>query len=246
MKMEEHPAKPRPAAPAVGMSWIAPRTFRMGSDDHYPEEAPAYNVTVDGFWIDRYPVTNQEFARFVRSTGHVTLAERSPDAADCPQARPELLVPGSSVFVQPDHAVSLNDPYEWWTWVPGADWRHPAGPGTSIRRKPDHPVVHLAWTDVEAYARWAGKHIPTETEWELAARGGLEGAEYAWGDEFSPGGSWMANTWQGHFPDQNTGADGYVGTSPVGQYPPNGYELYDIDMPLAKAVRGQQRTDTVN
>jgi formylglycine-generating enzyme len=210
------------------MSWIPARTFGMGSDDHYPEEAPAHDVSVSGFWIDCYPVTNSDFARFVRSTGYVTLAERAPNAADYPHARSELLVAGSSVFVPPDHPVGLTDPYAWWAWTPGADWRHPQGPGTSVRRKPDHPVVHVAWTDAEAYARWAGKQLPTEAEWEVAARGGLEGAEYAWGDELNPGGAWMANTWQGEFPHQNIGEDGYTGTSPVGQYPPNGYGLYDM------------------
>jgi formylglycine-generating enzyme len=227
MKMIDDPAAPGPA-PHAGMSWIAARTFLMGSDAHYPEEAPAHNVSVSGFWIDRCPVTNRDFARFVRSTRHVTLAEQVPDAEEYPDAKPELLVAGSSVFVQPDHPVSLNSPYAWWTWIPGADWRHPQGPGTSVQRKPDHPVVHLAWTDVEAYARWVGKQIPAEAEWELAARGGLDGAEYAWGDEFTPGGRWMANTWQGEFPVRNTGKYGHTGTSPVGQYPANGYGLYDM------------------
>jgi formylglycine-generating enzyme len=227
MKMIDDPAAPGPA-PHAGMSWIPARTFRMGSDAHYSEEAPAHNVSVSGFWIDRYPVTNRDFARFVRSTRHVTLAEQVPAAEEYPDARPELLVAGSSVFVQPDHPVSLNSPYAWWTWIPGADWRHPQGPGTSIQRKPDHPVVHLAWTDVEAYARWAGKQVPAEAEWELAARGGLDGAEYAWGDEFTPGGRWMANTWQGEFPVRNAGKHGRTGTSPVGQYPANGYGLYDM------------------
>ena len=227
MKMIEPPAAPGPA-PHAGMSWIPAQAFRMGSDDHYPEEAPAHTVSAGGFWIDRYPVTNRDFARFARSTGHVTLAEQVPDAADYPQARPELLVAGSSVFVPPEHPVGLASPYAWWTWVPGADWRHPQGPGTSVRRKPDHPVVHVAWTDVEAYARWAGKQVPAEAEWELAARGGLEGAEYAWGGELNPGGRWMANTWQGEFPRRDTGEDGYIGTSPAGRYPANGYGLYDM------------------
>jgi sulfatase modifying factor 1 len=168
-------------APPGDMTWIPAGTFLMGSDRHYPEEAPAHPVTVDGFWIDAHPVTNKDFARFVRKTGYVTLAERPPDPADYPSADPTLLVPASSVFVRPGRRVDLHNPYDWWTYVPGADWRHPQGPGSSIRARPDHPVVHVAWPDVEAYAEWAGKQLPTEAEWERAARGGLDGAEYAWG-----------------------------------------------------------------
>lgn len=183
--------------PAVdGMVWVPGRTFLMGSDRHYPEEAPARPATVGGFWIDSGPVTNAEFARFVRKTGHVTAAEIAPDPADYPGARPDLLVPFSAVFIPPRRQVSLADPHNWWTPVEGADWRHPQGPGSSIRSKPDHPVVHIAWADAAAYASWAGKQIPAEAEWELAARGGLDGTEFAWGDELTPGGQWMANTWQ--------------------------------------------------
>ena len=211
-----------------GMVWIPGATFLMGSDRHYPEEAPARPVTVAGFWIDPCPVTNQEFARFVRKTGHVTVAERPPDPADYPGARPEMLAAFSTVFVAPRHAVSLADPYAWWTAVHGADWRHPQGPGSSIRNKPDHPVVHVAWADVIAYATWAGKAIPTEAEWELAARGGLDGAEFAWGDTMNPAGRWMANTWQGEFPVRNTRDDGHEGTSPAGAFPANGYGLHDM------------------
>jgi len=210
------------------MVWIPGGTFRMGSDGHYPEEAPAHPVTVDGFWIDPHPVTNAEFARFVRATRYVTVAERPADPARYPGARPELLVPASSVFRGPDHPVPLTDPYQWWTYVPGADWRHPDGPGSSVKRKPDHPVVHVAWADVIEYGRWTGKQLPTEAEWEFAARGGLDGAEFAWGDELNPGGRWMANTWQGDFPLHNTAEDGYAGTAPVGRYPANGYGLYDM------------------
>ncbi|HEY3479144.1 MAG TPA: formylglycine-generating enzyme family protein [Streptomyces sp.] len=211
-----------------GMVWIPGGTFQMGSDHHYAEEAPAHPVTVDGFWIDPHPVTNAEFARFVRATGHVTVAERPADPARYPGARPELLMPASSVFRSPGHPVPLTDPYRWWTYVPGADWRHPDGPGSSVKRRPDHPVVHVAWADVEAYAAWAGKAVPSEAEWEFAARGGLDGAEFAWGDELTPGGRWMANTWQGDFPLHNTAEDGYVGTAPVGRYPANGYGLVDM------------------
>ena len=185
---------------ADGMVWVPGRTFLMGSDRHYPEEAPAHPVTIGGFWIDSCAVTNAQFARFVRKTGHVTVAETAPDPADYPGARPELLAPFSAVFIAPRHRVSLADPHNWWTPVAGADWRHPQGPGTSIRSKPDHPVVHVAWADAAAYASWAAKELPTEAEWELAARGGLDGAEFAWGDELTPGGQWMANTWQGEFP----------------------------------------------
>ena len=223
---------PDSAAPttrsADGMVWIPGATFAMGSDRHYPEEAPAHPVTVSGFWIDPGPVTNREFGRFVRKTGHVTVAERPPDPDAYPGARPEMLVPFSAVFVAPGHRVSLADPHNWWIAVPGANWRQPQGPGSSIRNKPDHPVVHVAWADAVACASWAGKDIPTEAEWELAARGGLDGAEFAWGDELTPGGRWMANTWQGEFPLHNTEEDGYQGTSPVGVYPANGYGLYDM------------------
>ncbi len=211
-----------------GMVWIPGGTFLMGSDRHYPEESPAHEVTVAGFWIDACPVTNGEFGRFVRKTGYVTMAERAPDPAAYPGARRELLVPFSSVFLAPPRRVSLADPYQWWRPVRGADWRHPLGPGSSVRDKPDHPVVHVAWADVAAYARWAGKELPTEAEWELAARGGLDGAEFAWGDQLSPGGRWMANTWQGEFPVRNTREDGYERTSPVGAFPANGHGLYDM------------------
>ncbi len=210
------------------MGWIPGRTFLMGSDHHYPEEAPAHRVTVGGFWIDRHPVTNQEFLSFVDQTGYVTLAERRPDSSDYPDADPELLVPASAVFRAPDHPVDLRNPYSWWTYVPGADWRHPQGPPSSIVGMERHPVVQVAWEDVEAYARWAGKELPTEAEWELAARGGLEGATYAWGAELAPGGRQMANTWQGRFPVENTCDDGYPGTSPVGAFPANGYGLVDM------------------
>jgi formylglycine-generating enzyme required for sulfatase activity len=214
--------------PGPDTVWIAGGTFLMGSDDHYPEEAPAHRVTVGGFWIDRHTVTNAEFARFVRKTGYVTLAERAPDPADYPGANPDLLIPASTVFRRPPQRVDLGNQYNWWTYVPGANWHQPQGPGSSVKKRPDHPVVHVAWQDVEAYAGWAGKQLPTEAEWEFAARGGLDGAEFAWGEEFTPEGRWMANTWQGEFPIHNTKQDGYEGTAPVGSYPPNGYGLYDM------------------
>jgi formylglycine-generating enzyme required for sulfatase activity len=210
------------------MVWVPGGTFLRGSDRHYPEEAPAHRVTVEGFWIDRRPVTNREFARFVQATGHVTLAERAPDPADYPDADPGLLVPASTVFRRPGRRVDLRDPYSWWAYVPGADWRHPQGPGGSIHGLEEHPVVHIACEDAEAYARWAQRQLPTEAEWEFAARGGLDGATYAWGDELAPGGRLMANTWQGEFPIENTCRDGYEVTSPAGAFPANGYGLYDM------------------
>ncbi len=207
------------------MVWIPGGTFTMGSDDHYPEEAPAHRVTVGGFWIDRCAVTNADFARFVTATGHVTLAERPPDPADYPDAQPDLLVAASSVFRRPKHPVDLRNPYDWWVWVPGASWRHPRGPQSSLRGLDDHPVVHVAWDDVAAYAAWAGTELPTEAEWEYAARGGTDGTEYAWGDELTPGGRHVANVWQGEFPADNQCLDGYEYAAPVGSYPPNGYGL---------------------
>jgi formylglycine-generating enzyme required for sulfatase activity len=214
--------------PAPGMVWVPGGTFVRGSDHHYPEEAPAHRVRVDGFWIDRCTVTNDEFARFVTATGHVTLAEQAPDAADYPDARPGMLVAASSVFRRPRHRVSLDNPYEWWTWVPGANWRHPRGPQSSLNGLGDHPAVHVAWRDVEAYAAWAGKALPTEAEWERAAWGGCEGAEFAWGHELTPGGRHMANVWQGDFPHHNTVSDGFEYTAPVRSFPPNGYGLFQV------------------
>jgi formylglycine-generating enzyme required for sulfatase activity len=214
--------------PTRTMIWIPGREFTMGSNEHYPEERPAHRVAVDGFFIDRCPVTNAEFRRFVEATGHVTFAERTPFAADYPGAEPSLLVPGSAVFFETMRRVDLGDCSQWWQYVPGADWRHPEGPESSIESRADHPVVHVAYSDVEAYAAWAGKEIPTEAEWELAARGGLEGKIYPWGNDFTPGGRMMANTWQGEFPWQNLLTDGFARTSPVGSFPPNGYGLFDM------------------
>ena len=211
----------------TGMVWIPGGTFRMGSDRHYPEEAPAHSVAVEGFWIDRTPVTNSDFARFVAATGYVTHAERPPRAEDYPGAKPEALVPASVVFRQPRHAVDLRDVHNWWTYVPGADWRHPRGPQSTIIASGNHPVVQIAFADAEAYAAWAGKSLPTEAEWEFAARGGFDGAEFAWGDELRPGGRVMANTWHGTFPHQNL-LPRRPGTTAVGSYPPNGYGLFDM------------------
>jgi formylglycine-generating enzyme required for sulfatase activity len=222
---------PTPAAtdlPAPGMAWVPGRTFAMGSDRHYTEERPVHRVAVDGFWIDQAPVTNARFRRFVEATGHVTFAELAPDPAQYPGALPEMLRPGSLVFVKPPYRVDLRHCDNWWRYVFGADWRHPLGPDSSLDGLDDHPVVHVAYADAEAFARWEGKALPTEAEWELAARGGLEGAAYAWGDELTPGGRAMANTWQGEFPWQNLVSDGWERTSPVGAFPPNGYGLVDM------------------
>jgi len=210
------------------MLWIPGGSFRMGSDRHYPEEKPVHHVQVDGFWIDRTPVTNAQFRAFVEATGHVTFAEIAPDAKDYPGALPEMLQPGSLVFTPPGRPVDLRDFSQWWQFRFGADWRHPEGPGSGIEGKDDHPVVHVAWRDVQAYAAWAGKELATEAEWEFAARGGLDGAEYAWGAEFTPDGRHMANTWQGRFPNENLGEDGYPRTSPVAAFPANGYGVLDM------------------
>jgi sulfatase modifying factor 1 len=211
-----------------GMTWIPGGTFVMGSDSHYREEAPAHPVTVAPFFIDTFAVTNELFAAFVAGTGYVTVAERRPDPRDYPGAPLDVLVAGSSVFIKPTHPVNLGNPYDWWSYLPGAQWRHPHGPDSSIAGLENHPVVHVAWEDVEAYASWTSKSLPTEAEWEFAARGGLDGVEFAWGAEFTPGGRWMANTWQGVFPVLNTMNDGFEGTAPTGSFPPNGYGLSDM------------------
>ncbi|QIG52644.1 formylglycine-generating enzyme family protein [Nordella sp. HKS 07] len=210
------------------MLWIPGGTFLMGSDHHYPEEAPSHKVSVGGFWMDARAVTNDEFSRFVEATGYITSAEKPADPRDYPGAKPELLAPSSVVFKKAAQRVDLTNRYNWWIYVRGADWRHPRGPASSIKGLGDHPVVHVAYEDVEAYAKWAGKDIPTEAEWEFAARGGLEGAEYCWGNDFTPDGQHLANTWQGEFPWQNKLEDGYEWTAPVGSFPANGYGLHDM------------------
>jgi sulfatase modifying factor 1 len=203
-------------------------TFRMGSDMHYADEAPAHRVTVNIFWIDAVPVTNREFRKFVRATGYVTFAEIVPDPKDYPGALPHMLRAGSLVFNPPKRAVDTDNWSQWWTFKFGANWKRPYGPRSSISGLDDHPVVHVAYRDALAYAKWAGKDLPTEAEWEFAARGGLDGAEFAWGDEFASGGKPMANTWQGAFPHQNLKLDGYERTSPATAFPPNGYGVYDM------------------
>ena len=229
---------PAPAAAPEGMVWIPGGEFSMGAQDAGDWNAvgmqatfdsrPIHRVYVHGFFMDRNDVTNAEFAKFVKATGYVTVAERKPRAEDFPGAPPENLVAGAVVFAPPDHPVSLDNHYQWWSYVPGASWRHPTGPKSNLRGRDDYPVVGVAYQDAEAYAHWAGKRLPTEAEWEFAARGGLSGKAYVWGDEFRPQRRWMANTYQGLFPTQDTGEDGHTGLAPVAQYPPNGYGLYDM------------------
>jgi formylglycine-generating enzyme required for sulfatase activity len=201
--------------------------FRMGSDRHYPEESPAHCVTVTPFRIDRTPVSTAEFRQFAEASGYVTVAEIAPDAKDYPGALPHMLVPASMVYTPPRHRVDLRDWSQWWRFVAGANWRRPSGPD-GPDAEDDHPVVHIGWQDAAAYAAWAGKDLPTEAEWEFATRGGLDGAEFAWGDELTPGRRHMANTWQGSFPYENLAEDGYARTSPVRAFPPNGYGLFDM------------------
>ena len=210
------------------MVFIPGGKFLMGSDKFYPEEKPVHEVTVDGFWMDKYAVTNKEFKDFVNATNYITLAERPLDPKDYPGAKPELLVPGALVFKKSDRPVNLKSYFNWWQWVPGASWKHPKGPGSDLEGLSKHPVVHVAYEDAEAYARWAGKELPTEAEWEFAARGGLDGMDFTWGNEDTQLTKPMANTWQGEFPYQNLLVDKYEGTSPVGSFPPNGYGLYDM------------------
>ena len=210
------------------MSWIPGGAFLMGSEDFYPEECPVRTVSVGGFWIDTTAVTAAQFRRFVRETDYVTVAERPLDPADYPDADPELLVPGSLVFRKTSGPTPLDDVRNWWEYVPGASWKRPGGPGTTINGRDYHPVVHVAFEDAAAYAAWAGKELPTEAEWEYAARGGLDGAAFVWGEEEFPGGEPAANTWQGRFPWENLKLDGFEGTAPVGSFSPNGYGLYDM------------------
>jgi len=227
---------PGPARP--GMVWIPGGEFSMGAEDPrglahggpdpMSDARPIHRVYVDGFFMDQTEVTNEQFAKFVKATGYLTVAERKPRAEDFPGAPPENLVAGSVVFTPPARAVLLDNHYQWWNYLRGANWRHPQGPGSSLKGWEKCPVVHIAYEDALAYAEWAGKRLPTEAEWEFAARGGLSGKVYPWGDELQPGGRWMANTHQGRFPIEDKAEDGLRGSGPVAQFPPNGYGLYDM------------------
>jgi formylglycine-generating enzyme required for sulfatase activity len=249
-------SKPARRRKLAEMRLIRGRDFLMGSNDHYPEEAPVRRAVVGDFWIDEHPVTNAQFAAFVADTGYVTFAEVAPDPRTYPGMSPQMARAGSAVFAPTSGPVSTKDPGQWWRFVFGADWRRPLGPGSSIDGLTDHPVVQVAWTDAAAYARWAGKALPTEAEWEFAARGGLDGAPYAWGEELEPHGRPMANYWQGRFPWENLG---HGRTSPVGAFPANGHGLFDMignvwewtedwysDAPADKACCGPPRARTVS
>jgi formylglycine-generating enzyme len=230
--------QPPPTPAPRGMVWIPGGEFSMGAADPpdmdmvgmraTTDSRPIHRVYVDGFFMDKTDVTNAQFAEFVKATGYITIAEKTPTQAEFPGAPPENLYAGGVVFSPPDHEVPLNDHFQWWSYVKGANWRHPTGPNSSIKGKEVYPVVQVAYADAQAYARWAHKRLPTEAEWEFAARGGLSGKPYVWGEKFKPDGKWMANTFQGHFPDQDSGADGFIGISPVGKFAPNGYGLYDM------------------
>lgn len=223
-------ATPSGAAPGPapdGMVWIPGGEFWMGAED-FPDAKPWHRVYVDGFWMDKTEVTNAQFEKFVKATGYVTVAERTPRAEEFPGAPPENLVAGAVVFSPPDHPVPLKSHFAWWGYVKGANWRHPEGPQSGIKDRGNYPVVHIAYEDALAYAKWVGKRLPTEAEFEFAQRGGLDRKLYAWGDEFKPNGKFMANTFQGHFPDKNTKEDGYERAAPVTSFPPNGYGLYEM------------------
>jgi sulfatase modifying factor 1 len=228
-------------APA-GMVWIPGGPFWMGTD-RMPDAQPVHQVEVKGFWIDRTDVTNEEFARFVQATGYVTIAERPLDPREFPDLAPEDLAPGSVVFTPPAGPVSLENPLAWWRFVRGANWRHPNGPNSDFQGKEKYPVVQIAWSDAVAYAKWAGKRLPTEAEWEFAYRGGRARQEYAWGNELNPNGKWMANTFQGHFPDKNTSEDGYAGVAPVASFPSNDFGLYDMSGNVWQWVSDWYRPD---
>ncbi len=227
-----------PPPPVEGMAWIPAGEFSMGTDDtnSMPNERPAHRVRVDGFYIDKTAVTNAQFKKFIDATGYVTVAERKPDWEELkkqvppgtPKPDDSLLVPGSLVYTPPKHEVPLDNLAAWWTWTPGASWRHPDGPSSSIQGKDNFPVVQVSWDDACAYALWAGKQLPTEAQWEFAARAGAEQKRYPWGDEFLPAGKHMANTYQGKFPVKDTGDDGFTTVAPVGSFPPNAYGLYDM------------------
>ncbi|MSU42340.1 MAG: formylglycine-generating enzyme family protein [Pedosphaera sp.] len=216
------------------MVWIPAGTFKMGAEEGETDERPVHAITLDGFWMDKHEVTNEQFAKFVEKAGYLTVAEKMPDPKLFPGVPLENLKAGSVVFTPPKEAIPLaelrghNAFLQWWKYVPGASWRHPEGPGSTLRGREKHPAVHISWEDAAAYAKWAGKQLPTEAQWEFAARGGLAGKEYVWGDKFEPDGKPMANIWQGQFPVENTQRDGFRGTSPAGSFPANGYGLHDM------------------
>jgi formylglycine-generating enzyme len=229
---------PAPGTPPDGMVWVPGGEFSMGSDSsgdavcELPgvtrDAQPVHRVSVDGFWMDKTEVTNEQFEQFIQATGYRTVAEIAPTKEEFPTAPPENLIAGSTVFTPTSGPVPLNDIFQWWRYQPGADWRHPEGPSSSIKGREKYPVVQVAYADVSAYARWAGKRLPTEAEWEFAARGGLSGKLYTWGDDLKPDGKWMANIYEGRFPQKDSGEDGYAGLAPVGRFPANGYGLYDM------------------
>ena len=234
-----------PGEAPPGMVWIPPGAFDMGSDDRmFPDAQPVHRVAVDGFWMDVTEVTNAAFAAFVKDTAYVTSAERAPTRDEFPDAPPELLVPGSIIFTAPTAPVPLNNPLQWWRFVPGTSWRQPDGPGSTIADRMDHPVVHVTYDDARAYATWAGRRLPTEAEWERAARGGLQRRTFVWGDDEHPDGAHMANIHQGHFPHHNAAEDGYVATAPVMAFPANGYGLYGMSGNVWEWTTDWYRPDT--